>query len=153
MEEEERSILEVFCEANGIEVTDSIEDDVVGLDLEGVSEIWILHLGEGQMEVMARIEGLDANDPGTLRLLLEANYLGMATDEARLSVDPMQDHVILSERWPYQRLLAEDALEDLARFARLVGAWRSEGVATIQAKVRGEDDQDEDPDNAAIFRL
>lgn len=152
---EEKSLLEVFCGNNGIALPDTISDDVICLEIAGVQDIWVIYLGNGEVEVYSRLDGLDVNDPGTLRLLLEANYLGMATEEARLSINPIESQVVLSERWPYQRLLADDALEDLARFAILAAAWRNEGVATIQAKIRGEEEEEgsEVPQDAAIFRL
>lgn len=152
MEEEdnEKTVLEVFCEVNDIEIPETIEDDIISLDINGIADIWLLYLGDGMTEVFAELSGLDANDPGILRLLLEANYLGLATDEARLAVNPMDGNVIISERWGYQRLLAEGASEDLERFAKLANAWRNDGVKQIQAKVRGEEILDEFEEEAPV---
>jgi hypothetical protein len=153
MEKDEKSVLALFCQLNGIAVPDTLDEDVIALDVEGLADFWIVYLGDGEVEIMSRIDGLDVQDPGTLRMLLEANYMGLATDEARLSIDPIEPRVVLSERWPYHRLLADDVQEDLHRFANLVASWRSDGVATIQAKARGEDDYPPDPDNATILAL
>ena len=149
-----KTVMELFCAFNGIEVPDDIENDVIAVDIDGVPEIWISYLGDGGVEVYAEIEGIDVTDPGTLRLLLEANFMGMATEAARLSINPVVDLVVLSERWDYQRLLAEDALADLARFARLVASWRSEGVAEIKSKKNddGVEPTDDAPD-MTILRL
>lgn len=106
------------------------------------------------MEVYAEIEGIDVTDPGILRLLLEANFMGMATEAARLSINPVVDLVVLSERWDYERLLAEEALADLARFARLVASWRSEGVAMLKSKKNGDEDEVAPPtEDVTILRL
>lgn len=153
MEKEEKSVLQLFCQLNGIAAPDTLDDDVLALDVEGLADFWIVYLGDGEVEIMSRIDGLDVDDPGTLRLLLEANYMGLATDAARLSVDPIEPRVVLSERWSYQRLLADDVQDDLQRFANLVASWRNDGVSTIQAKVRGEDDYPPDPENATIIAL
>lgn len=150
---DERSVLETFCDINGIVLPETLENDIMAVDIDDVIEVWLLYLGEGEVEVFARIEGLDPDDPGTLRLLLEANYLGMATGGARLSVDPVDPHVVLSERWPYDRLLAPSAFEDLGRFAKIVSAWRAEGVAMVQSKIRGEDDPEDVPADVEILRL
>jgi uncharacterized ferritin-like protein (DUF455 family) len=77
----------------------------------------------------------------------------MATDGARLSIDPVEGHVVLSERWGYERLLAEQGLEDLERFAKLVQAWRTDGVNAIQAKMRGEEIEDDTPDMSEMLRV
>jgi hypothetical protein len=155
--EEETSILEHFCRSNGIAIPDTINDEIIAVDVGDIQEIWICHVDGGEIEVFARIEGLDSNDPGTLRMLLEANYMGMATDEARLAVDPMDGKVVIAERWPYQRLLVDSAFDDLARFAKLVAAWRGDGVATIAAKRReaeaGDGLSGGAPQDHEIFRL
>ncbi|WP_137157766.1 type III secretion system chaperone [Rhizobium sp. FKL33] len=149
MEEEQKTVLQVFCELNGIATPDTIEDDIISLDINEVSDIWLLYLGDGVTEIFAQLPGLDADDPGVMRLLLEANYLGIATDGARLAIDPVEGHVVLSERWGYERLLAEQGLEDLERFAALVHSWRNDGVAAIQAKMRGEEIEEEVEEFAA----
>lgn len=156
-EENEKTVLEVFCEVNDIALPETIEDDIICLDINGVADIWLLYLGDGMTEVFAELKGLDADDPGIMRLLLEANYLGLATDEARLAINPMDGNIVISERWGHQRLLAEDASKDLERFAKLAHAWRSEGVAQIRAKMRGEDVldefEDEMPDESVMMRI
>ena len=144
----------MFCEFNGIEVPEEIENDIIAVDIDGIPELWISYLGEGEVEVYAEIEGIDITDPGILRLLLEANFMGMATEAARLSINPVVDLVVLSERWDFERLLAEEALADLARFARLVASWRSEGVAMLKSKKNGDDDfPSPEPQDVTILRL
>lgn len=153
-EDQAKTVMELFCAFNGIEVPEDIENDVIAVDIDGVPEIWLSYLGEGEVEVYAEIEGIDVTDPGILRLLLEANFMGMATEAARLSINPVVDLVVLSERWDYERLLAEDALADLARFARLVASWRSEGVATLKSKKNGDEDIPiAEPQDVTILRL
>jgi hypothetical protein len=152
--EDPKTVLHLFCEFNGIEVPEEIENDVIAVDIDGIPELWISYLGDGEVEVYAEIEGIDITDPGILRLLLEANFMGMATEAARLSINPVVDLVVLSERWDFERLLAEDALADLARFARLVASWRSEGVATLKSKKNGDEDfPSEEPQDVTILRL
>ncbi len=152
--EQPKTVLHLFCEFNGIEVPEDIENDVIAVDIDGVSELWLSYLGDGEVEVYAEIEGIDVTDPGILRLLLEANFMGMATEAARLSINPVVDLVVLSERWDYQRLLAEEALADLARFARLVASWRSEGVAMLKSKKNGDEDEVAPPtEDVTILRL
>lgn len=154
MENAEKTVLQVFCELNDIPAPDTLEDDILSLDIGDVTDIWLLYLGDGLTEIFAQLPGLDADDPGVMRLLLEANYLGLATDGARLSIDPVEGQVVLSERWGYERLLAEGGLEDLERFANLVKAWRNDGVAAIKAKMRGEDIQeDEATDTSELLRV
>jgi hypothetical protein len=153
MEDEEKTVLQVFCEINDIPAPDTTDEQIISLDIGGVTDIWLLYLGEGMTEVFAQLPGLDGDDPGTMRYLLEANYLGMATDGARLSIDPVEGHVVLSERWGYERLLAEQGLEDLERFAKLVQAWRTDGVNAIQAKMRGEEIEDDTPDMSEMLRV
>lgn len=152
-DDEIKSALRLFCEFNGIEVPETIGDDVIAIDVNGVSEIWLSYLDEGELEVYAEIEGIDTDDPGILRLLLEANFLGMGTGPARFAISPVNDKAVLSERWNYERLLAEDAPVALGQFAAMVGSWRTEGVAMLQSKARGDEDQADVPDDAEIFRL
>ncbi|WP_143710396.1 CesT family type III secretion system chaperone [Tabrizicola sp. TH137] len=152
-DEEIKSALRLFCEFNGIEVPETIDDDVIAIDVNGVTEIWLSYLDAGELEVYAEIEGIDTDDPGIQRLLLESNFMGMATGSARFAISPVNDKAVLSERWNYERLLAENAPEGLGRFAAMVESWRTEGVALLQSKARGDEEQPGVPENAEIFRL
>lgn len=153
-DDEVKSVLQLFCEFNGIPVPEDIEEDVIAVDINGVPEIWLSYLQDGELEVYAEIDGIDTDDPGILRLLLEANFMGMSTEGARLSINPVNDKAVLSERWNYEELLAEDALTGLANFANLAASWRNEGVATLQSMQRGEEaTPPADDTEASIFRL
>ena len=134
--EDPKTVLHLFCEFNGIEVPEEIENDIIAVDIDGVPELWLSYLGDGEVEVYAEIEGIDVTDPGILRLLLEANFMGMATEAARLSINPVVDLVVLSERWDFERLLAEDALADLARLVESHPALWALLPDTIQSLVQ-----------------
>jgi hypothetical protein len=129
----EKTALELFCELNEIEVPETAEDDIISIEVEHVSDIWILAMEDDEIEVFAPIEGIDATNPVVMRALLEANYLGMATGAARVGIDPFSDQVSLCERWTVEELLRPDARENLLVFAGLVDGWRKDGVEAIVA--------------------
>lgn len=131
-----KPILEIFCELNGIDVPETIEDDILPIEIEGVPDIMIVQTIEGDVEVFAPIEGIDVTNPIALRALLEANHLGLATEDARIGIDPFNDDVSISVRWTAAELLEPDAPNRLAAFAGLVSGWRSEGVEAIAALIR-----------------
>jgi hypothetical protein len=131
------SALELFCRLHGIAVPDTISDDIIMLEVEGLADVWLLDLGEGVgFEVFVTIEGLDTDDPAVLKALMEANYLGMGTEGGRVDLDPMGGGLALCERWTLARLLHAEARDDLARFAARAKAWREEAVPMIMAAVR-----------------
>lgn len=39
--EQPKTVLHLFCEFNGIEVPEDIENDVIAVDIDGVSELWL----------------------------------------------------------------------------------------------------------------
>lgn len=131
--------LELFCRLHDIDVPDTVSDEILSLEVDGLAEVWILDLGEGAgFEVFVTVDGLDTDDPAVLKALLEANYLGMGTDGGRIGLDPTGGGLALCERWPLQRLLHVGARDDLARFAARAKAWREEAVPMIAAAVRAE---------------
>jgi hypothetical protein len=132
----EKTALELFCDLNEIEVPETIEDDIMSIEVEDVSDIWILDVEDNGIEIFAPIEGIDSSNPKVLRALLEANYLGMATGAARIGVDPFSGQVSLCERWTVEQLLQPGARTMLAAFAGLVAGWRTEGIETLAEHIR-----------------
>lgn len=137
MSEVDLTALELFCKINDIEVPDTIEDDIISIEVEGIADIWILDVEDDGVEVFAPIPGVDTTNPIVLRALLEANYLGMATDAARIGLDPFSGDVALCARWTTEELLRPDARTRLAAFAGLASGWRTDGVRTLIEHAKG----------------
>lgn len=137
----QKTVLELFCELNEIQQPETIEDNIISIEVEGVSDIWILDVEDNAIEVFAPIDGIDIENPIVLKALLEANYLGMATGAARIGLDPFTGQVSLCERWTFDELLQIGARERLAAFAGLVAGWRSEGIETLQEHTAGSSGQ------------
>lgn len=128
--------LAAFCQVHGMEVPDTIADGLIVVEVAGVADIWILTVEADQFEAYAEVEGIDISSPVALRALLEGNYLGMATEAARVGIDPFSGKVVLCQRWRAVDLLGPDALDRLADFARQAASWRAEAPAMFAEHAR-----------------